>query len=116
MDLLVVDDEHLVRWFLERALTKKGYNIVTASSVRDAMEKLSQGHFDLVITDLKMPEEDGTVLIEKLREMPQRPKILVCSAYLKEGQEEEFRKEGIFVLRKPFRMQELDAVLQKALG
>lgn len=116
MDLLVVDDEHLVRWFLQRALSKKGYNIVSVGSVKEALEKLQEGHFDLIITDLKMPEEDGTVLIKKLREMPQPPKILVCSAYIKDEEEEEFKKQGILVLKKPFRMKELEDVLSDALG
>jgi len=115
MNLLVVDDECLVRWFMQRVLSKRGFKITVVSSVKEALHEINNTRYDLVITDLKMPKEDGTVLIEKLQQMEQSPKILVCSAYLKQEEEQRFKQQGIAVLKKPFKIQELEDTLRKIL-
>ena len=66
MKVLVVDDEQLVRWYLERAFRKKGHQVITAENVEDASVKLSSEAVDVLITDIRMPGEDGTVLIGKV--------------------------------------------------
>jgi two-component system response regulator AtoC len=55
MKILVVDDEHLVRWFLERTLSRGGFDVVTASDLAEASVKFDAEAFDLVIVDLRMP-------------------------------------------------------------
>jgi len=115
MNVLVVDDEQLVRWFLDRALKKSGHDVITASSIAEAAEKLRTGKIDLLFVDLRMPEGGGVELIRQLEIAQQRPKIIVCSAYITSELEDEFRSKGIWTLRKPFKLDELNDTLKKCL-
>ena len=82
MKILVVDDEQLVRWFLDRALKKSGYEVVTASSIAEAAEKLKTDAVEVLFLDLRMPEGSGIELIRQLDLTEKRPKIIVCSAFI----------------------------------
>ncbi|MDA8170002.1 MAG: response regulator [Nitrospiraceae bacterium] len=113
MNILIVDDEQLVRWFLERALTRWGHKVISVSSGKEALSALGGGEFDLMFTDLRMPEEDGSTLISRLGEITDRkvPKVVICSAYVTQELAEKYKGEGIMVLRKPFRLEELEKIL-----
>jgi two-component system NtrC family response regulator len=69
MKILVVDDEQLVRWFLDRALRKSGHEVTTVASVSEAFKKLEAEKFDMLFLDLRMPEGSGTELLEKLEKL-----------------------------------------------
>ena len=116
MKMLVVDDEQLVRWFLDRALTKNGHEVTIASNVPDASKKLDAGKFDMLFVDLRMPEGNGTELIEKVETLTVKPKVVVCSAFISSELEEEFKNKGICTLKKPFKLDELNRVIQKCLS
>jgi DNA-binding NtrC family response regulator len=113
MKILIVDDEQLVRWFLERALGKKGHEVILVSNINDAEELLKKEKFDILFTDLKMPEGNGAILIQKVSKMPQSPKIVVCSAYITPEMEKSFKDKGILTLKKPFKLTELEETLNK---
>lgn len=116
MNVLVVDDEQLVRWFLERALKKSGHDVITASNIAEAAEKLRTGKIDLLFVDLRMPEGGGVELIRQLENAQQRPKIVVCSAFITNELEDEFRAKGVCTLKKPFKIDELNETLNKCLA
>jgi DNA-binding NtrC family response regulator len=116
MRMLVVDDEQLVRWFLDRALSKNGHEVVIASSVSEAFEKLGKEKFDILFVDLRMPEGNGTELIAKVGTLTVKPKVVVCSAFISSELEEEFKNKGILTLKKPFKLDELNAIVQKCLS
>ena len=115
MKVLVVDDEQLVRWFLDRALRKSGYEVITASNIAEAAERLRTDAIGLLFLDLRMPEGDGVQLIRQLDDPAKRPKIIVCSAFITQDLEEEFREKGICILRKPFKLEELNEAVHKCL-
>jgi response regulator RpfG family c-di-GMP phosphodiesterase len=76
--ILVVDDEHLVVSALSTYLKKMGYDIDTAPDGKIAIEKLKIINYDLVITDLKMPNFDGRDLLQFMaKEYPEIPKIVL---------------------------------------
>lgn len=81
MDILVVDDDPIVLHSCVRILESSGYNIVTATRVKEAMEILEQQNFSLMLVDIKMPEEDGLALIKKAREKGYPIPILVMSGF-----------------------------------
>jgi|MudIll2142460700_1097286.scaffolds.fasta_scaffold269088_1 DNA-binding NtrC family response regulator len=114
--MLVVDDEQLVRWFLDRALTKNGHEVIIASNVSEAFERLSTEKFDMLFVDLRMPEGNGTELIEKVWTLAVKPKVVVCSAFISSELEEEFKNKGICTLKKPFKLDELNKVVQQCLN
>lgn len=65
--LLVVDDEVEIREMLRRHFRFLGYQVETANDGKEALEKLNQSRFDLVITDLMMPGMDGMELLREMR-------------------------------------------------
>jgi DNA-binding NtrC family response regulator len=116
MKILVVDDEQLVRWFLDRALRKSGHEVMTASSVSEAFQKLEAEKFDMLFLDLRMPEGNGTELLGKLEKLSRKPKVIICSAFITSELEEEFRNKGICTLKKPFKLDELNSAMKQCLN
>lgn len=113
MKILVVDDEQLVRWFLDRALRKSGHEVIAVSNISEASEKLDSENFDVLFMDLRMPKGNGAELIKRVSDRAQKPKIVVCSAFITPAMEEEFKNNGICILRKPFKLDELNNTLKK---
>lgn len=70
-NILVIDDEGLVTKTLKRMLSKEGYNTVIASSGMEALSKVQEADFDLIVSDVRMPEMDGIETIEKIRRVLQ---------------------------------------------
>jgi two-component system chemotaxis response regulator CheY len=76
MKLLIVDDSTMLRDMLSYALTEGGYtDVVEALDGVDGLEKAKSATFDLVITDVNMPNMDGLTFIEELRKLPQYSKV-----------------------------------------
>ena len=116
MKILIVDDEQLVRWFLDRALRKSGHEVITASGIVDAFNKLQTEDFQVLFLDLRMPEGSGTDLLGKLETLKTKPKVIICSAFITSELEEEFKNKGICTLKKPFKLEELNNTLQRCLS
>ncbi len=116
MKVLVVDDEQLVRWFLQRALTKKGYDVTVVSSTQEAELLLQNENYDLIISDLRMPTGDGAPFINRLVESGTHPPIIACSAYITPELDKDFRLKGVYTLKKPFKLSELEEALQRVLN
>jgi two-component system cell cycle sensor histidine kinase/response regulator CckA len=116
--VLLVEDEDAVRLFGSRALRNKGYKVVEAKSGEAALEVLANfgGTIDLMITDIVMPQMDGTQLIRHVREKRPDLKVICISGYA----EESFRKrldtvEGIHFLPKPFSLDQLAATVKEVM-
>jgi DNA-binding response OmpR family regulator len=77
MKILVIDDDHLVRYTLSKILSRKGYEVVTASDGKRGMTLLRNEHPDLVITDIIMPEQEGIDTIIQIRH--ERPSIKIMA-------------------------------------
>jgi len=69
--VLVVDDSSTVRKFIAASLNMKGFRVVTAADGVEALERMPAEKFDLIITDLNMPDMDGFEFIRSLRETPE---------------------------------------------
>jgi len=81
--ILVVDDSATVRKFVAASLNIKGFRVVTAADGVEALERMPAEKFDLIITDLNMPDMDGFEFIRTLRETPEYRDIpiIVLSSY-----------------------------------
>src|SRR5215831_12749176 len=66
--ILAVENDELVRSFLEDGLVMAGYDVDTASNGREALRKIEQGHYALIVCDVRMPELDGPGLCGVLAE------------------------------------------------
>ena len=79
LSILVADDEPGIRDLLEHWLTTQGHNVQTADGGQQAMRLLLQGSFDLVVTDVVMPDGDGFELIPAIRKIRPEARILAIS-------------------------------------
>ncbi|MGE3770962.1 MAG: response regulator [Bdellovibrionales bacterium] len=114
ISVLVADDEPPVREFVSRALQSAGYKVTAVEDGAAALARLQAESFNLLISDIVMPELDGIALALKVsRDYPQT-KIMLISGYANERQ----RAHGLEILvhriiAKPFSLQELlEAVAQ----
>ncbi len=116
--VLLVEDEDAVRMFSARALREKGYKVIEASNGEDALELIIQGtQFDLLVTDVVMPQMDGPELNKKVRELIPDLKTIFISGYT----EDAFRKHlgddtNIHFLPKPFTLKDLAAKVRDVIS
>ena len=90
MKILIVDDRQENRYMLETLLASKGYETVTASNGKEALEKLQSGSFDLIISDILMPVMDGFQLCCRCKEddaLKQIPFVFYTATYVDEKDE-----------------------------
>jgi len=80
-DLLVVDDEPSTRSTLALLLRKRGHRVVEADGVSAATTRLADGVFDLVVTDLRMPDGDGLDVLRAARAHTPAPEVILLTAY-----------------------------------
>lgn len=79
--ILVVDDEANIRVLYADELADEGYEVVTAATIAEATEKLSAGTFDLAVLDIKLRNENGIELLQKLVKERHEMPVILCSAF-----------------------------------
>ncbi|UCC43493.1 MAG: response regulator [Candidatus Zixiibacteriota bacterium] len=77
--ILVVDDEEIIRDFLSEVL--EDYDVTAASDGDEAIDKLKQNHYDLVITDLRMPRVSGEEVVRAAQSIDPNLHVIVISGY-----------------------------------
>jgi two-component system response regulator PilR (NtrC family) len=116
--ILVVDDELSMREFLEILLENNGYDVTTANGGTDAVAKLNatETPFDLVLTDLKMPQVDGIQLLEFVKSHHPSVEVIMMTAFSTTETAIKAMKLGAFdYLSKPFKVDEVSVVVQRCL-
>jgi CheY-like chemotaxis protein len=112
--VLVVDDEVNLRFAIERGLRKAGHHADSASTVRQAIERLRSQPYDTVVTDLRMPGGDGLELIQWLGSYSPSTKILVVSAYITADFRKEYGNQAtIGILEKPVELAKLIELVEQ---
>jgi two-component system, chemotaxis family, chemotaxis protein CheY len=118
-EVLIVDDSATVRKFVSVSLTMQGFTVVTACDGMDALEKISKGKFNLVITDLNMPMMDGLEFIKTLRENPEfhdLPVIILTSLTDQATKEQGARLGVNSYVVKPFSLEKIQYEVSKYLS
>jgi signal transduction histidine kinase len=115
--ILVVDDEECIRGFLDAGLTGLGHRPVVARNAREALEAFAREPFDLVLTDLGMPEVSGEDVARAVhRQSPTTP-VVVLTGWADQLQAEGAALEGVdHVLPKPITLSKLSATLAAVCG
>ena len=116
--VLTVDDSPTVRQMVAFTLAKAGYEVEGAADGREGLAKARQSKFDLVITDLNMPNMDGIQMIAAVRALPgyMFVPILMLTTESHPGKKDAGRKAGATGwIVKPFRADQLVAVMQKLI-
>ena len=115
--VLLVEDEPMVRSVAERALTRHGYEVITADNGEDALEILARGDpIDLLISDVVMPGMDGPTMVREARKSRPDLKILFMSGYAEEQLRKSIDIENVNFLPKPFSVNELAEAARNAAG
>ena len=117
--ILVVDDDEMVLMALNELLKPEGYNVQTVTSGTEALQKLNQNGYDLLMLDVIMPEMDGFELCKKIRALDQYKDTPIV--FLTAKSREEDRQRGLEVganlfLSKPISPDKLLGIVSDALG
>ena len=121
LSILVADDEDSIRSLLEHFLTSGGHAVVAVGNAREACQAMARQPFDLVITDVLMPDGDGLDLITELRKKQPNARILAMSGggrYF-EGSDYLRLAKGLgahTAMMKPFTWQQLKEAIDVALA
>ncbi len=114
--ILVVDDDKRLADDMVEYLSIYGYQAVAAYGGREALAKFEQGDFQLVITDLKMPEMDGMELLDAVKKLDSRVMVMVITGYSTiESAVTAIKKGAYDFIPKPFQMDELEIIVKRAL-
>ena len=112
----IIDDDRSIRWVLEKALEKAGFNSESFESGNGLLEKLKASQPDAIISDIRMPGIDGLELLEQIQDaFPQIP-VIIMTAHSDLGSAVKSYKRGAFeYLPKPFDVNDAVAVAQRAV-
>ncbi|MCW8915273.1 MAG: response regulator [Magnetovibrio sp.] len=116
--VLLIEDNEQVRASLESALTSMGHTVKTAINGREGVEVFKLSHFDLVITDLIMPEKDGVETILELKVVQPDLKIIAISGDKKnlDVMDTTYEIGATCALTKPFSMRDLETCVDRVLA
>ncbi len=115
--ILVVDDDAAVRFTLRGILEDAGFSVDEAGDGAAALAKMrGESGYHLVLSDLRMPGMDGLTLLERVREAPNPPRVILITAHGSERAAVEAMKRGAYdYFRKPFEPDELLSVVERAV-
>ena len=117
--ILVVDDDPMITQLVTDMLSLDGYRVETVPNGVAALEKVQVRPYDLILTDLHMPELDGAALYRELTRRQAHPPRRIIFLTGTAGESEAHRlvqETGLPVLRKPFNVVDLLELVQKTLG
>ena len=116
LKILCIDDDELNIKALRRMLISLGYEVQTANGFRQGVTLIENGKFDLVVTDLNMPDGDGIGIVKKVKEVNSSAEVIVVSAYGSVARAIEATKAGAYYfLEKPVEAEQLELLVAKAL-
>jgi two-component system, sensor histidine kinase and response regulator len=114
--ILLIEDEARLRDNLQSLLQSEGYQVTTAQNGAEGIKRLRQESFDLVITDLVMPEVDGFQVLEYLKAYSPETVVVVMTAYVSAASVIDALRKGAYdYLSKPFEFDLMKATIARAL-
>ena len=115
--VLIVDDNPNMSVLLSDILEIFEYKGYHADDGTEALERLRKETYDLVFTDLRMPRMDGYDLLQAIKtEHPKIPVVVVTGYSIEESQDHMLSQKADGFLHKPFKVNEIEAILNKLLG
>jgi len=113
--ILLAEDDEAMRTYLERALSQAGYKVDAVDRGTEAIPLLENGEYDLLLSDIVMPEMDGIELAQRCNEISPATKVMFITGFaavtLKASREQPQAK----VLSKPFHLRDLVMEVERAL-
>ncbi|HEB68570.1 MAG TPA: response regulator [Desulfobulbus sp.] len=113
--ILILDDEPIVSKRLRPSLEKKGYEVETFTRSADALKRVKERQFDIVVTDLKMEGVDGMQFLTEVKSLYPETEVIVITGFATMATARESFTKGVFdFLAKPFKLGEIAEVIAKA--
>ncbi len=114
--ILLVEDDEAQAKILADYLKHKNFEVDTAFSATEALQKFHQGSFELVLLDWRLPDEDGLTLLPKIKEKAPFTQVIMLTAFATVERAVEAIKRGAYhYLTKPVNLEELLLIIEKAL-
>ncbi len=115
-NILIIDDELSMREFLKVLLEKEGYGAGTAANAQDALTAIEGRDYDLIISDIKMPEISGIEFLEQIRSAGLTIPVILITAYASPEDAVAAMKGGAYdYITKPFNVAEIKEIIHSAL-
>lgn len=115
LEIMILDDEPIVGKRLKPALTKVGCNVEVYQDPKEALDRIDQKLFDIVVTDIRMDEIDGLQVLERVVKKSNHTKVIMITGYAMMAVAREAMEKGAFdFIAKPFRPDDLRKVIAKA--
>lgn len=115
MKVLVVDDEEMLRSLLARILEREGYSVSTAAGARQALAFLEKSDFQIMVSDVKMPEMSGFELLKQAKQKYPRMAVVMMTAFGDEFTIKEALNLGAEgYVTKPFKSHDLTSEVERA--
>ena len=112
--LLILDDEEMIRDLLTETFTARGYTVDTAKDGKEAKKKIDDHRYDLLITDLRLPDISGMDILTRVRKKFPEMGIIMITAYGSIKNAVNVMKEGAFYyIAKPFELEEIEIAVSK---
>ncbi|MEZ4268832.1 MAG: hybrid sensor histidine kinase/response regulator [Myxococcota bacterium] len=114
LEVLIVDDEPVIRTLLADIVAHRGHVATCAENGSEGWKLLAQRHYDVVFLDVLMPVMSGLELLERMQTMSPRPQVIIMSGKITDAVEETLRQHpGVAMLNKPFPMQHVTELLER---
>ncbi len=116
-EILVLDDEEIVGKRLKTALEKSGYEVEVFQNSREAVARITEKDFDIVVTDIRMEEIDGMEVLEHVLAQSERTKVIIITGYATVEVAREALTRGAFdFIAKPVKPDDLREVISRAIA
>ena len=116
LKIMVIDDEEIVGKRLKPALEKRGDIIESFVNSKEALARLAEEHFDIVITDIRMDEIDGLEVLDYIKSHSKDTKVIMITGYATVEVAREALAKGAFdFIAKPFKPEDLRIIINKAV-
>jgi DNA-binding NtrC family response regulator len=116
--ILIVDDEEDLTWSIARGLSRNNsvFNVLCTNSGKGALELLSKHTVDLILTDVRMPEMDGSQLLHNVKNHYPNTKVIVMTAFGSEAAVKNMDlSQAEMLIEKPFEIHALRNLIQEQL-
>jgi DNA-binding NtrC family response regulator len=114
--ILVIDDDEDICLYLKDFLGREGFRVTTVTKPLDALPEIRAGRHQIVLLDVRMPDIDGVELLREIRAVDSDVCVIVMTAYPSvESAIDTMKADAFDYLRKPFELEQLRQVLQRAV-
>lgn len=115
--VLIVEDEAVVRDSVREWLVEDGYDVEVAENGEEALKKIKNEEYGVIVLDLKLPDIDGLQVFEQAKELKPDTKGVIITAFPSKETQEKAERLGLMdYLAKPFKVEDLEKLISQALG